>query len=117
MERFSVIVPIEKKDFMTVVRLTSGGICAVADLTLDEMEDFKVCVTESLLILSKNGFKSARIDFDVSDAITATITGENGEDIAERGDEMSYMLLSALISKVEYAKENGVVTKIVLDTL
>ena len=50
-------------DFLTTVRLATGGVCAVSGLDVDYTEDIKVCVTEGLLILKRNGYARARVSF------------------------------------------------------
>ena len=54
MDKFLVTLPLTG-EYLTTVRLTTGGLCALAGFDVDEAEDYKVCVTESLLIL-KHGF-------------------------------------------------------------
>ena len=52
-------------EYMTTIRLTVGGLCAVAGFDVDSAEDYKVCVTESLLILQRGGFANATLTFTV----------------------------------------------------
>ena len=49
MEKFSVQLPLTG-EYLTTVRLTTGGLCSLMGFDIDSAEDFKVCVTESLLI-------------------------------------------------------------------
>ena len=35
-------------EYMTAVRLVTGAVCSVHEVDLDALEDFKVCVTESM---------------------------------------------------------------------
>ncbi len=106
MEKFSVTLPLTG-EYLTTVRLTTGGLCALAGFDVDTAEDFKVCVTESLLILKRNGFTTATIDFSIGDALGCQVLGkdENGEKTDSFEDEISYALLSALIGKVELKKD------------
>ena len=89
MEKFSVSMPLSN-EYLTTVRLATGGLCALCGFDVDSAEDFKVCVTESLLILKRNGFQAAEVSFGV---------GEKGAD-----DEISYALLNALIGNAEFKK-------------
>ncbi len=112
MEKFSIKTPLTG-EYFTTVRLTVGGLCALAGFDVDEAEDFKVCVTESLLILKRNGFLAASIEFGVGDALSCKIIGEekNGEKEDSLEDEISHALLSALLGKVEIVKDcDGVVS-------
>ena len=112
MNIFSITLPLTG-EYLTTVRLTTGGICALADFDVDSTEDFKVCVTESLLILKRNGFSKATIDFTVSDMLSCSICGVGayGEKTDELEEEISRALLSALLGKVEFAtnEENRVI--------
>ena len=55
MNTFSITTPLTG-EYFTTVRLTVGGVCALAGFDVDATEDFKVCVTECLLILNRNYF-------------------------------------------------------------
>jgi len=108
MNKFSVTLPLTG-EYLTTVRLTTGGLCSVADFDVDSAEDFKVCVTESLLILKRNGYRRASIDFCVGDSLSCKISGldfvECTQDNLE--DEISYALLNALLGKVIFTKNDG----------
>lgn len=105
MDKFSIQLPLSG-EYFTTVRLTTGGICALAEFDVDATEDFKVCVTESLLILKRNGFTSAEISFTIGEAVECVIRGkeQNGEKEAGLEDSISYALLNALLGNVEFEK-------------
>ena len=107
MEKFSVTLPLTG-EYLTTVRLTTGGLCALAAFDVDATEDYKVCVTESLLILKRNGFRTASIEFTVGEALGCVVQGlENSEEVGENyEDEISHALLSALLGKVEFVKNS-----------
>ena len=96
-------------EYLTTVRLTTGGLCALVGFDVDSTEDFKVCVTESLLILKRNGYSAASITFTVGEALGCEIkgVGEQGEIEENIEDEISYALLSALLGKVDYTKDEA----------
>lgn len=100
---FSVTLPLTG-EYLTTVRLTTGGLCSLAGFDVDTAEDFKVCVTESLLILKRNGYENATIDFSVGESLRCHLCGvtlgEAEKDDVE--DEISRALLSALVEKVEF---------------
>ena len=117
MEKFSVELPLTG-EYLTTVRLTTGGLCSLAGFDVDAAEDFKVCVTESLLILKRNGFLRASIEFTVSEALYCTLYGvEQGGDTEDSlEDEISHALLSALLGKIEISKNaEGKVNKIAFE--
>ena len=105
MNTFLVNLPLTG-EYLTTVRLTTGGLCALAGFDVDSAEDFKVCVTESLLILKRNGYARAAIEFTVGEALGCVIHGQERtlekENTAE--DEISRALLSALLGQVEFIK-------------
>ena len=113
MEKFSVTLPLTG-EYLTTVRLTTGGLCALVGFDVDTAEDYKVCVTESLLILKRNGFSTAKIEFTVSEALGCSVCGVDGDGEKEDGfeDEISRALLSALLGEVQFIKENDKVVKI-----
>ena len=88
-------------EIMTPVRLVTGGICALAGFDLDDAEDCKVCVTESLLLLLHRGGKNVQVSFEREDgglkiSFCAEGDGEKQEKPAE--EEISVALLNALVS-------------------
>ena len=109
MNKFSITLPLTG-EYLTTVRLTTGGLCSLAGFDVDFAEDFKVCVTESLLILKRNGYARATIDFTVGESLTCYMRGleccNAEEDMIE--DEISRALLSALLGTVDFeTDENG----------
>ncbi len=118
MDKFFVKLPLTG-EYLTTVRLTTGGLCALVGFDVDSTEDFKVCVTESLLILKRNGYESASIDFTVGETLGVVISGEQesqtGLDTFE--NEISRALLEALLGKVEFVENStGKVEKIVFES-
>ena len=105
MDKFSVTLPLTG-EYLTTVRLTTGGLCALAGFDVDSAEDYKVCVTESLLILKRSGFVSATIDFTIGEVLGCAIRGQ--ERGAQQGeseeDAISRALLCALVGEVEFEK-------------
>ncbi|MBE5739323.1 MAG: hypothetical protein E7349_00545 [Clostridiales bacterium] len=107
MEKFSVTLPLTG-EYLTTVRLTTGGLCALAGFDVDAAEDYKVCVTESLLILKRNGFRSANIQFTVGETLGCLVCGlDGGAEVEETlEDDISRALLSALLGEVEFVKNS-----------
>ena len=116
MEKFSVKLPLTG-EYLTTVRLTTGGLCALAGFDVESAEDFKVCVTESLLILKRNGFITAEIEFKVGESLACSITGKELCGDKEEGieDEISRALLAALLGNAEFVEKDGRVEKIVFE--
>ena len=117
MDKFTVRLPLTG-EYLTTVRLTTGGLCSLVGFDVDSAEDYKVCVTESLLILKRNGFERAEIVFSVGEKLACVITGDTqGERTGDTlEDDISRALLSALLESVEFIKdENGNVQKITFE--
>ncbi len=113
MDKFSIVTPLTG-EYFTTVRLTTGGVCALAEFDVDSCEDFKVCVTESLLILKRNGFSLAKIEFALGESLACSVCGEGerGEKEESLEDEISHALLSALLGKVDVVKDGDGVIEI-----
>lgn len=107
---FEFKLSITGNTLMTTVRLTVGGLAAAAGLDVDGVEDFKVCVTESLLLFKRNGFTEARAKFFVNDGeITGYIEALSQSGAKEGGeieDEISYALLGALVDEIEFERND-----------
>ena len=116
MEKFTVMLPLTG-EYLTTVRLTTGGLCSLAGFDVDTAEDYKVCVTESLLILKRNGFSRASIEFTVGDALGCVLCGVG--EIGEMGDSLedgiSKALLHAFLGNVDFVKESDRVVKIAFE--
>ena len=102
-----------KNELMTTVRLAVGGAASAAGLSYDDGEDCKVCVTESLLLLSRRGYTGAKISFSEEKGLNVAVEGmaKEGEEKTE-GDEISVALLNALASGVVLERSDGTVHKI-----
>lgn len=114
MEKFLVELPLTG-EYLTTVRLTTGGLCALVGFDVETAEDYKVCVTESLLILKRNGYTRASISFTVGDALGCHVNGteKSGKKEDSMEDEISRALLAALVGDVEFTKdETGAVKTI-----
>ena len=114
MEKFSMRLPLSG-DFFTTVRLTTGGLCALAGFDVDGAEDYKVCVTECLLILKRNGYLTATVIFVVGEALQCHVKGEQDGGMIEDSmeEEISHALLYALVDDVDFERnEKGGVSGI-----
>ena len=107
-------------DFLTTVRLATGGVCAVSGLDVDYTEDIKVCVTEGLLILKRNGYARARVSFFFTEngkikcALSGLEQGGNAKEAGSADDEISFALLSALVAENNVTRNGETVTAITI---
>ena len=111
MNTVTLSLPLEG-EYFTTLRLTTGGLCALLDFDVDSAEDFKVCVTESLLILKRKGYLTATIEFIVGETLGCNICGQKRGEAQENSaeDAISHALLCALVGEVGFEKDaEGVV--------
>ena len=113
MNTFSMTTPLTG-EYFTTVRLAVGGLCSLAGFDMDSTEDFKVCVTECLLILKRNGFESAKVTLTLGEELACDIVGEGafGEKVDTPENEISLALLSALLGSVDFVNDDDRVVKI-----
>ncbi len=117
METFLVSLPLTG-EYLTTVRLTVGGLCSLVGFDVDSSEDYKVCVTESLLILKRNGYTRATLQFSLGETLACKVCGEEktGEKEENMEDEISRALLGALLGNVTFEQDDdGNVEKIVFE--
>lgn len=111
MKKFVVEFNLSDSEFMIPLRLVAGAVCS--SLGVDVMEDFKVCVTESALILKNCGFLKVRAEFCIDNKISVIVSGSGGQ--PTHGDnELSLALISALVEECDIHKNSGIIDKVTL---
>ena len=113
MKEFTVRFHLADSGYMTALRLVAGAVCALRDVDVEAAEDFKVCVTESAIILKDCGFESAKITFEGGDGAVCSVEGEGGAP-SECENEFSLALISALVSDCGIERAGGAIKKITL---
>ena len=114
MKDLSVKFDLADSEFFTALRLVAGALCSVAEKDVDAAEDFKVCVTESALILKNCGFKSVCASFSADGGVKAVLKGEGGQP-AEADNELSLALIGALVEKCGIDRKDGFISRVTLD--
>ena len=113
MKAFTVEFYLSDSEYLTALRLVAGAICSAADVDVDALEDFKVCVTESALVLKNGGFERVQAVFNTQKSVTATLTGIGGK--AKKGDsDLSLALIGALVESCDINEKNGIIDRISL---
>ena len=113
MKAFTVEFYLSDSEYLTALRLVAGAVCSSADIDVDALEDFKVCVTESALILKNCGFERVKAEFNTSNGVKATLSGLGGK--AEKGDnDLSLALIAALVESCDINEKNGIIDRITL---
>ncbi|MDE5722016.1 MAG: hypothetical protein K2I30_04685 [Clostridia bacterium] len=113
MRQFTVEFHLCDSEYMTALRLVSGAVCSAADTDIDALEDFKVCVTESALILKNCGFEKVRAEFQTASGVSCTLSGLGGFPQAA-SNELSLSLIRALVSGCGIKSEGGIISKVTL---
>lgn len=113
MKEFCVKFHLADSGYMTALRLVCGAVCSIHGLDVDALEDFKVCVTESAIILKNCGFDEVCATFGGGDAITVTVEGIGGQP-KEGENELSLALISALVSGCDIEKDGEIIRKVTL---
>ncbi len=112
MKNFTVEFYLSDSEYLTALRLVAGAVCSVADIDVDALEDFKVCVTESANILRNCGFERVRAEFNIKKSVGVTLTGLDGE--PKKGDsELSLALIGALV-EFTISEKKGIIDRITL---
>ena len=113
MKAFTVEFYLSDSEYLTALRLVAGAVCSSADVDVDVLEDFKVCVTESALVLKNGGFERVKAVFETKNTVTATLSGVGGN--AKKGDsDLSLALIGALVESCDINEKNGIIDRITL---
>ena len=113
MKAFTVEFYLSDSEYLTALRLVAGAVCSAADVNVDVLEDFKVCVTEGELILKNGGFERVKALFETENTVTATLSGVGGN--AKKGDsDLSLALIRALVESCDINEKNGIIDRITL---
>jgi hypothetical protein len=95
-----------------VGRLTASSVASLADLSVDDIEDIKIAVSEVVTLLIEQGDGGVlTLEFD-SDGATFTIAGSataSGAPIAEEDLALTSAVLSAVCSSHELTTANGTI--------
>lgn len=113
MKEFSVKFHLADSGYFTALRLVTGAVCSLRDIDVETMEDFKVCVTESALLLKSSGYESCECVFGGDGGVSCTLSGEGGSP-AESEGEFSLALISALVEGCEIVRRGAVIEKVIL---
>lgn len=113
MKEFTVKFNLCDSEYMTALRLVCGAICSVHGLDVDESEDFKVCVTESAIILKNCGFNSCTVVFKDDGGLWCEVSGEGGA-LKSGENELSLALISALVSECDIERSGEAISKVTL---
>lgn len=112
MKELRVKFHLSDSEYMTALRLVCGAVCSVHELDIDASEDFKVVVTESVIILRNCGFETAEVTFG-GGGVSCIVEGFGGK-IKEGENELSLALISALVKTCAIERDGEAIRKISL---
>lgn len=113
MKDFTVKFHLSDSEYMTALRLVCGAVCSARGLDVDALEDFKVCVTESAIILKNCGFESVTAVFSCSKGVECSVSGEGGKP-KEGDNELSLALVSALVKECDIKRRGEIIERVTL---
>ncbi len=113
MKEFCVKFRLSDSEYMTALRLVAGAVCSANDVDMDTLEDFKVCVTESAIMLKNCGFEAVSAVFGYDNGVYCAVSGEGGEP-CEGENELSLALISALVGECDISRRGEIIEKVTL---
>lgn len=113
MKEFTVKFYLDDSEYMTALRLSCGAVCSLRGMDVDETEDFKVCVTESAIMLKNCGFEKVTAVFYAEGDTVCSVEGEGGS-AREGENELSLALISALVGECDIDRNGEVIRKVTL---
>ena len=113
MKDFSVNFYLSDDEYLTPLRLATGAICNVYEIDVETLEDFKVCVTESVLIFKNGGFESVTVKFSDNGGLCCEVCGSGGQP-REGDNELSLALISALVDDCQFINREKIIEKVIL---
>ena len=111
MKEFTVKFYLDDSEYMTALRLSCGAVCSLRGMDVDETEDFKVCVTESAIMLKNCGFEKVTAVFYAEGDTVCSVEGEGGS-AREGENELSLALISALVGECDIDRNGEVIRKV-----
>lgn len=113
-----VIVPLAPRHASTL-RTMSASFGADTGFSIDEIDDFKLAITEAFsLLLSGHGGKRVRVTFTMlSSAIAVQMSLETGDDIAVDPDELALAIMKAVVDSYEIGRAAISLRKVAIETL
>ena len=105
-ETIELIVPLRAR-FSLTVRLLSASLGADAGLTVDEIDDVRLAMSEvfSMLVPGREGLR-ASVRFAVNDAsLTAVVSAADGSSIATTPDDLALSILRSSVDEFAFSDQ------------
>ena len=96
--------------YVAVLRMTTAGLAARLDFTLDDIEDLRMAVGEACALVLENASPAGdlRAAFDLSDgSIRVSISADSGSGAEPDSESFGWQVLTALTSDVRTHREDA----------
>lgn len=106
-DKFHLNIP-SKSDYISVVRLTTSGICSHMNFNVDDIDDIKVCVSEACNnVLGQGEIEEISIDFEREENKLKIRVKDVSQDLEEtissgHDRELGLLIISSLMDNVEF---------------
>jgi serine/threonine-protein kinase RsbW len=116
-DTIKLIVP-NKKDYLSIIRLTASAIASKLGFNIEELEDVKVLIGEANIItLCSENTKQLEIEFKIKEKsleILINLDGQLNKEILEKEEVvMSKMIIESLSDEVDYSENSIRLTKLI----
>ncbi len=94
--------------YVAVLRMTTAGLAARLDFTLDDIEDLRMAVGEACALVLENADPGGDLHaaFDISDgSIRVSVSADSTDDAEPDEDSFGWQVLTALSSEVLTSRE------------
>lgn len=104
--------------YIGTIRLAVSGLADMLDYGLDEIEDFKTCVSEScLLLLCGQTCSKIDLEFEIQKELKVYVKGTDVKAAEEStfeefNDEISRIMIEALSDESEFTETDGILQSI-----
>lgn len=96
--------------YVSVLRMTTAGLAARLDYTLDDIEDLRMAVGEACALVLEGAEPGGRLDigFELGEgSMRVTVSADSATQDAPDTDTFAWQVLTALASELEGATEGG----------
>lgn len=106
-DKFHLNVP-SKSDYISIVRLTTSGICSNLSFNIDEIEDIKVCVSEACNnVIVQKDIQQIYLDYEIDEKgliieVKDVLEKLNNDKQDGFDGELGLLIISSLMDKVEF---------------
>jgi serine/threonine-protein kinase RsbW len=99
--------------YVAVLRITTAGLAARLDFTLDDIEDLRIAVDEACALLLPHAVEGAELDcrFELAtDALSFSVTVATSDPAPLSQDSFAWTVLNALAGDVKSTADGDLVT-------